>query len=178
MRPLPLRPGEPGLALLGLALLACSGDLGDDTGASATAIETTSTSDDETTTATATTDATTTTGVEGPHEVELLRAQVTIPSHTKVVEFDAAAVGVAPSFATDGASVTISVVDLTHPDRDQSALCSGNHPLNGCATVDYGAFGFTHDNRLVVAGEGGDVDLHLYKDRSVQALAEDLAPDE
>lgn len=174
MRTKPL--GDLGIALLGVALLACSGDLGDDSGVSMSATEV-ATSDGSTTSGVDET-TTTTTGMMGPEEVVLLRAQVTIPSHTKVVEFDAEATGVAPDFATDGAAVKVSIVDLTHPDRDQSDLCSGNHPLNGCATVDYGAFGSTHDNRLTVAGAGGEVALHLYKDRSIQALAEVLAPDE
>ena len=75
-------------------------------------------------------------------------------------------------------SVCATANARSHPARDQSQLCMGNHPLNGCATVDYGAFGITHDNRLTVAGDGAPVELHLHKDRSVQPRAEPLPPDE
>ncbi len=30
-----------------------------------------------------------------------------------------------------------------------------SHPLDGCTTVDYGAFGMTHDNRITFEGPAG-----------------------
>lgn len=113
---------------------------------------------------------------EGP--VLLARARFEIPADTVV-----------QNFAFDGETLVVAdglhgllaidVVDLTHPDRDQDALCPSNHPLDGCATVDYGAFGQTHDNRaLALRPDGSEVAFHLYKDRSLQADAEPLPPDE
>ena len=122
-------------------------------------------------------DGTSSTG-EDVDEATLLVTEFTIPAGATVVEFEFEADGEAPPFSTVGAPVRVAVVDRSHPARDQSQLCMGNHPLNGCATVDYGAFGITHDNRLTVAGDGAPVELHLHKDRSVQPLAEPLPPDE
>jgi len=71
----------------------------------------------------------------------------------------------------------VSVLDISRPERDQTALCP-SHPLDGCATVDYGAFGFTHDNRILAPSADGEVAIHLFKDRSLHADAEALPPDE
>lgn len=78
----------------------------------------------------------------------------------------------------DGRTLVVAVVDVSHPERDQTELCPGNHPLNGCATVDYGAFGDTYDNRVTFEGPRGPWSIHMYKDRSLQLEAEPLPPSE
>ena len=74
----------------------------------------------------------------------------------------------------DGRTLLVAVRDLSHPERDQDALCPGSHPLDGCATVDYGAFGMTYDNRISFQGADGPLVVHLYKDRSLQPEPEPL----
>ena len=74
----------------------------------------------------------------------------------------------------DGRTLLVAVVDISHPDRDQTELCPGNHPLDGCATVDYGAFGDTYDNRVTFEGPRGPWSVHMYKDRSLQLEPEPL----
>lgn len=64
-------------------------------------------------------------------------------------------------------TLVVAVADLSHPRRDQATLCPSSHPLDGCATVDYGAFGMTHDNRVTFEGPRGPWAVHLYKDRSL-----------
>jgi hypothetical protein len=97
----------------------------------------------------------------------------TVPSNTVVEEFDFEAQGVG-AFNLTGGRLVVSVLDLTHTDRDQSTLCTNDHPLDGCATVDYGAFGPTHDNRISVDGASGELSFHLWTDRSVRLDAEPL----
>lgn len=92
----------------------------------------------------------------------LALATMTIPRGTRVQEFDFTADGAAPTASTIGATLVVSVRDRSHADRDQSAICPNDHPLDGCPTVDYGAFGDTHDNRISF----GPIAFHLYKDRS------------
>ncbi|MCA9692117.1 MAG: hypothetical protein KC636_21115 [Myxococcales bacterium] len=152
---------------------------GDTTAATDTAVDTdtagstgTDTADTEVDTDTATTDT------SSVAEATLVRGEFTIPAGAVVDAFVFSAEGEPPPFSTVGADVIVRVLDLTHPERDQTSLCSGNHPLNGCATVDYGAFGDTYDNHLIVAGEGGPIALHLFKDRTIQFGPEPLPPDE
>jgi len=104
----------------------------------------------------------------------LLQATFTIPAGATVEEFSfSAPLDVGPTILS-GESVVVAVRDLSHPERDQSVLCPGSHPLDGCATVDYGAFGMTHDNRITFEGPRGPWAIHLYKDRSLQLDAEEL----
>ena len=106
------------------------------------------------------------------------RAEFTIPAGARVEEF---------SFNTEtefnpgiltGRDVLVAVTDLSQPRRDQADLCPGSHPLDGCATVDYGAFGMTHDNRISFEGPDGPVAIHLYKDWSLQPEPEPLPANE
>ncbi len=148
------------------------------TGTSDTEDAETHTSESETGEDTGDTDGMMDVGME-VDELELVRAEFTIPAGTTVQEFDFEAEGVAPPFDTTGGLIAVSVLDLTHPDREQSELCPGSHPLDGCATIDYGAFGMTHDNRMLVERAGGGAaELHLYKDRGVESMAEPLPPSE
>ena len=102
----------------------------------------------------------------------------TIPAGTVVEEFSfTSTLDVVPG-VLDGREIVVAVTDVTHPDRNQDELCPGSHPLDGCATVDYGAFGNTHDNRISFEGAKGPVSIHLYKDRSLQPDAEPLPSSE
>ena len=100
----------------------------------------------------------------------------TIPAGARVEEFAFDATGIAGAPA--GTLVAVRIRDLTHPNRDQTKLCPASHPLDGCATVDYGAFGMTHDNHILYESPDGAAELHLYKDRSLQAESEPLLPNE
>jgi hypothetical protein len=106
----------------------------------------------------------------------LALATMTIPRGTTVREFDFRADGPAPTASTIGATLVVTVLDASHPNRDQSAICPNDHPLDGCPTVDYGAFGDTHDNRITLMSASGPIAFHLYKDRSIEPDAEPLAP--
>lgn len=101
-----------------------------------------------------------------------------IPAGTVVEEFSFTSTADFSPGILDGRTLVVAVTDLSHPDRDQDVLCPGSHPLDGCATVDYGAFGNTHDNRISFEGAEGPLSIHLYKDRSLQAEAEPLPPNE
>lgn len=105
-------------------------------------------------------------------------ASFTIPAGTVVEEFSfTSTLDVVPGLL-DGRNIIVAVTDVTHPDRNQDDLCPGSHPLDGCATVDYGAFGNTHDNRISFEGADGPLSIHLYKDRSLQPEAEPLPASE
>lgn len=102
----------------------------------------------------------------------------TIPSGATVEEFSFTAPLLSGPSLLSGEQVVVAVRDLTHPRRDQTVLCTNNHPLDGCATVDYGAFGMTHDNRISFEGPDGPWAIHLYKDRSLQVRPEPLPVNE
>ncbi len=113
-------------------------------------------------------------GAAGP----FASVRFTIPAGTVVEEFSFDADADAVPGALDGRTLWVSVVDVSHPRREQSELCPGSHPLDGCATVDYGAFGMTHDNRVTLEGVDGPLSVHLYKDRSLQREPEPLPASE
>lgn len=113
-------------------------------------------------------------GSTGGEPMVLVAARFTIPAGTVVEELVYGAQGTAVDGPTTGRTIVVAIRDLTHVDRDQDALCPGSHPLDGCATVDYGAFGIPHDNHLVVDGISGPVELHLHKSREVLAITEPL----
>ncbi|MEM6993680.1 MAG: hypothetical protein AAF721_24415 [Myxococcota bacterium] len=101
-----------------------------------------------------------------------------IPSNATVEEFSFTATTEFNPGVLDGRELLVAITDVSHPERNQDELCPGSHPLDGCATVDYGAFGMTHDNRISFEGDGAPVVLHLYKDRSLQPEPEPLPPNE
>jgi hypothetical protein len=111
-----------------------------------------------------------------PSSDVLASARFTIPAGTVVQEFDFSAEGEAGFEA--GTPIVVAVRDVTHTDRDEATLCPGSHPLDGCATVDYGAFGSTHDNSITLEGEDGSFAIHLFKDRSLEPEAEPLPDSE
>ena len=101
-----------------------------------------------------------------------------IPSNATVEEFSFTANTAFSPGILDGREIVVAVVDLSHPKRDQLEICPGNHPLDGCATVDYGAFGTTHDNRISFEGADGPITIHLFKDRTLQLEPESLPASE
>ncbi|MCA9655389.1 MAG: hypothetical protein KC501_36075 [Myxococcales bacterium] len=124
-------------------------------------------------------DSTGAAGDTGPApEGLLLRTSFVIPAATVVQEFSFSAPLASPPTLLSGETVVVAVRDLSHPERDQDALCPAYHPLEGCATVDYGAFGTTHDNRLTFEGPDGPWAIHLYKDRSLRLETEPLPANE
>jgi len=108
----------------------------------------------------------------------LASATFVIPAGSTVEEYSFNTTTLFDPGSLDGRALTVNVTDISHPERDQAALCPGNHPLDGCATVDYGAFGTTHDNRVSFEGADGPLSVHLYKDRSLQPEPEDLPVNE
>ncbi len=102
----------------------------------------------------------------------------TIPAGATVEEFSFTAPFDGGATILSGETVVVAIRDLSHPRRDQTVLCPGNHPLDGCATVDYGAFGMTHDNRITFEGPRGPWAIHLFKDRSIQPEPEPLPVNE
>lgn len=111
---------------------------------------------------------------EGVPAGVLLRTTFTIPADTVVEEFSFTAPVQLPPTMLSGETLVLAVRDLSHPERDQAVLCPGSHPLDGCATVDYGAFGTPHDNRVTFEGPRGPWSIHFYKDRSIQLEPEPL----
>lgn len=101
-----------------------------------------------------------------------------IPSNATVEEFSFTANAAFSPGILDGREIVVAVVDISHPKRDQLEICPGSHPLDGCATVDYGAFGMTHDNRISFEGADGPITIHLFKDRTLQPDPESLPASE
>ncbi len=101
-----------------------------------------------------------------------------IPAGATVEEFSFAATTEFNPGLLDGREILVALLDVSHPERNQEELCPGSHPLDGCATVDYGAFGMTHDNRITFEGADGPLSIHLYKDRSLQPEPEPLPANE
>ena len=110
----------------------------------------------------------------GPMSGVFASAVFTIPAGTVVQEFSFQAEADFAPGILDGQTLAVAITDLSHPRRDQQVLCPGNHPLDGCATVDYGAFGTPHDNRITFDGANGPLTVHLYKDRTLQPEPEPL----
>jgi hypothetical protein len=121
-------------------------------------------------------------GPDGSMETVLVTGMYTVPAGTVVQEVTFKATGIG-AFDLTGGRLTVAVTDLSHPNRDQNVVCGPNtdypdHPLDGCATVDYGAFGPHYDNRITVDGASGPLSFHMYTDRSLKLDPEPLMQDE
>lgn len=77
--------------------------------------------------------------------------------------------------STAGRQMAIRLRDLTDPDR----TCDADHPLSGCATVDYSLelTGQIFRNLVAVQTTAGPAELHLRLDDTLSSQPEPARPE-
>ena len=84
------------------------------------------------------------------------------------------------SAAGRSGEVVVRLFDAGRPDQ----ACDRDHPLSGCATIDWSDFenrpgvpdGGVFDNRLSIASTSGLIDLYLSEGRGLAATPDQYSP--
>ena len=74
--------------------------------------------------------------------------------------------------STVGSRLVLALRDVSRPDQ----RCDREHPLSGCATVDWSDFGGVFDNRLTLSLGAGEQDFFLSESGSLMLVAEAFSP--
>lgn len=88
--------------------------------------------------------------------------------------------GTLPDTAASAGRLTVRLRDVTRPNQ----TCDRNHPLSGCATVDWADFegrpsvpsGGVFDNRLSITTTSGTVDLFLSETLTLASTPDSYSP--
>ncbi|MCZ6706803.1 MAG: hypothetical protein O7A71_02495 [Chloroflexi bacterium] len=74
--------------------------------------------------------------------------------------------------STLGSRLVLALRDVSRPDQ----RCDREHPLSGCATVDWSDFGGVFDNRLTLSLGAGERDFFLSESGSLMLVADAFSP--
>ncbi len=74
--------------------------------------------------------------------------------------------------STVGSRLVLALRDVSRPDQ----RCDREHPLSGCATVDWSDFGGAFDNRLTLSLGAGERNFFLSESGSLMLVADAFSP--
>ncbi len=74
--------------------------------------------------------------------------------------------------STLGSRLVLALRDVSRPDQ----RCDREHPLSGCATVDWSDFGGVFDNRLTLSLGAGERNFFLSESGSLMLVADAFSP--
>lgn len=74
--------------------------------------------------------------------------------------------------STVGSRLVLALWDVSRPEQ----RCDREHPLSGCATVDWSDFGGVFDNRLTLSLGAGERNFFLSESGSLMLVADAFSP--
>ena len=74
--------------------------------------------------------------------------------------------------STVGSRLVLALRDVSRPDQ----RCDREHPLSGCATVDWSDFGGVFDNRLTLSLSAAERNFFLSESGSLMIVADAFSP--